>query len=199
MADAKDVMKLRAETGAGVNDCKKALDDSGGDIEKAKELLRKQGMKIAEKKAGRSMGSGLIACYLHPTPDTARIGAMVEYQCETDFVARNPEVQAFLKQLCQHIAAASPAPKWVTREEVPADVIEKEKEIYREQVKDKPAPAQEKIITGKLDKFFQEVCLVEQPFVMDPTKTVSEMVTGLIAKIGENMKLSRFARFQVGA
>ncbi len=196
MADAKDVMKLRAETGAGVNDCKKALDESGGDMEKAKDWLRKQGGKIAEKKATRATGSGLIACYLHPTPDTARIGVMLEYHCETDFVARNPEVQAFLRQVCQHIAASRP--KYLTREEVPEDVIAKEKEIYREQVKDKPAPAQEKIIAGKLDKFFQEVCLVDQPFAIDPTKTISELVTALIAKIGENMKLARFSRFEIG-
>jgi len=195
MVDAKDVMKLRAETGAGVNDCKKALTE-GGDFDKAKDLLRKWGGKIAEKKAGRETTSGLIGCYLHPTPETARVGVMVQLNCETDFVARNPEVMSFVKEIGQHIAAMSPA--YLSREEVPQSVIEKEREIFQDQVKDKPEKAQEKIIDGKFEKFYSERCLLDQPFVKDGDRTISQLVTDLIAKVGENMKLARFSRFEIG-
>ncbi|MBI4878518.1 MAG: elongation factor Ts [Planctomycetes bacterium] len=196
MIDAKDVMNLRQTTGAGVNDCKKALTEAAGDFEKAKELLRKWGGKIALKKATRETSSGLVGCYLHPTPATARVGVMVQFNCETDFVARNEEFRAFLKQVAQHIAASSP--KYVGREDVPAEVIEKEKEIYREQVKGKPPAAMDKIIGGKLEKFFAECCLLDQPFVMDTEKTVGQMLTAKIATIGENLKVTRFARFEIG-
>jgi elongation factor Ts len=195
MVDAKDVMRLRAETGAGVNDCKKALAE-GGDFEKAKDLLRKWGGKIAEKKAGRETKAGVISCYLHPTAETARVGVMVQLNCETDFVARNPAVQAFAREIGQHVAAMRPT--YLSREEVPEDVIAREKEIYREQVKDKPPAAQEKIIAGKLEKYFAEVCLLDQMYVRDNTKSVSQLVTEMIAKVGENMKLARFARFEIG-
>src|SRR5262245_56073761 len=136
MIDPKMVMQLRAETGAGVNDCKKALEEAGGDLEKAKDILRKRGTKIAEKKAGRDMGAGIIASYLHPTPQTARVGVMVKIGCESDFVARNPTVLEFAKEICMHIAATK-ATRYIARDEVPADIIAKEQEIYREQVKDK--------------------------------------------------------------
>lgn len=194
--DAKDVMRLRQETGAGVNDCKKALGETNGDFEKAKDLLRKWGSKIAEKKATRATSSGVIVTYMHPTPETARVGVMVQLNCETDFVARNPELQVFVRQVCQHIAAMNP--QYTSREEVPADVIEREKDIYREQVKDKPAPAQEKIVQGKLEKYFEDHCLVDQVFVLDNTKKIREALTAMIAKIGENMKFARFARFEIG-
>lgn len=196
MVDAKLVMQLRNETGAGVNDCKQALTECNGDFEKAKEWLRKKGSKIAEKKAGRDAKSGVIACYLHPTPETARVGVMIKLACETDFVARNPVVQQFARELCQHVAALNPP--YISREEVPADVIEKEREIYRDQVKDKPAAAQEKIIEGKLEKFFQDTCLVNQLFVKDNTKTIAALLTEMIAKMGENMKIAQVARYEIG-
>lgn len=196
MVDAKLVMQLRAETGAGVNDCKKALEEAGGDPSKAKEILRKTGMKIAEKKSSRETSSGLIAVYLHPTPETARVGVMLQLSCETDFVARNPDMQAFGRQLCQHVAAMKT--EYVNRDEIPAEVIEKEREIYREQVKDKPAAAIEKIVEGKLEKFFADRCLVDQPFVMDSNRTIGQLVTEMIAKMGENMKIATFSRFEIG-
>lgn len=196
MVDAKDVMKLRSATGAGVNDCKNALSEADGDFEKAKDLLRKRGMKIAEKKSGRATSAGLIGTYLHPTPETARVGVMVQFNCETDFVARNEDFQAFVKQVCQHIAATSPS--YVDRTEVPEDVVAREKEIFAEQVKDKPPAAIEKIVEGKLEKFFEQHCLVDQPFILDTDKTVGQMVTERIATIGENMKIARFSRFEVG-
>ncbi len=196
MVDAKLVMQLRNETGAGVNDCKKALTESHDDIEKAKDLLRKWGSKIAEKKAGREAKAGVIACYLHPTPETARVGVMLKLACETDFVSRNPVVQTFARELCQHVAAMNT--KFLNREDIPADVIAKEREIYREQVKDKPPAAQEKIVEGKLEKFFQENCLVDQPFVKDNTRTIGSLVTDMIAKMGENMKIMQFTRFEIG-
>lgn len=196
MVDAKLVMQLRNETGAGVNDCKKALTEANGDSEKAKELLRKWGSKIAEKKAGRGTTSGLIATYLHPTPETARVGVMINLACETDFVARNPVVAQFAREICQHVAALGT--KYISREEIPADVIAKEREIYREQVKDKPAAAIEKIVDGKLEKFFQEQCLLDQPFVKEQSKTVGQLLTEMIAKMGENMKIAQICRFEIG-
>lgn len=196
-SDAKDVMRLRTETGAGVNDCKKALTEAAGNFDKAKDLLRMWGGKIAEKKAARATSSGLVGCYLHPTPETARLGVMVQFNCETDFVARNPQFQVLLKDVAQHVAAMNPT--WIGREEVPAEIIEREKAIYREQVKDKPAAAQDKIIQGKLDKFFAENCLLEQAFVKDPNHTIQQLITEAIAKIGENMKIGRVARFEIGS
>lgn len=197
MVDAKDVMRLRSTTGAGVNDCKKALTEAEGDFDKAIDLLRTWGGKIAEKKASRETAAGLVACYLHPTAETARLGVMVQLACESDFVARNEEFQTFAKQLAQHIAAV--APRYLSREEVPADVIEHEKEIYREQVKDKPAGAIDKIVEGKLEKYFSEHCLLDQPFILENSKSVGQMVTDKIAKISENIKISRFSRFEIGS
>ena len=196
MVDAKSVMQLRKDTGAGVNDCKKALTESGGDTEKAKDLLRKWGGKVAEKKMDRETSAGMIATYLHPTPETARVGVMLKLSCESDFVARNPELQGFMRQICQHIAAMNT--EYISREEIPSDVVEKEREIYREQVKDKPANAIEKIVEGKLEKYFSERCLLDQPFVMDTDKTIGALVTEMIAKMGENMKISQMARFEIG-
>lgn len=197
MVDAKLVMQLRKDTGAGVNDCKKALVEADGDFDKAKDILRKTGMKIAAKKSERETTSGLIATYLHPTPETARVGVMMHLSCETDFVARNPDMQTFGRQLCQHVAAMQT--EFVTREEISEAVIEKEREIFREQVKDKPAAAIDKIVEGKLEKFFSERCLVDQPFVMDGSKTIAQMVTEMIARMGENMKISGFTRYEIGS
>ena len=196
MVDAKDVMKLRTTTGAGVNDCKKALTEAEGDFDKAIDLLRKWGGKIAAKKSSRETSSGLVATYLHPTPETARLGVMVKFNCETDFVARNQDFQAFAKQVAQHIAACSP--QCISREEIPQEQIDKEIEIFREQVKDKPEKAIEKIVEGKLEKFFSERCLLDQPFVMDTDKTVAQVLTDRIATIGENMKITQFSRFEIG-
>ncbi|MFH0945279.1 MAG: translation elongation factor Ts [Planctomycetota bacterium] len=196
MVDAKDVMKLRKSTGAGVNDCKKALTEADGNFDAATDLIRKWGGKIAEKKSSRETSAGLIATYLHPTPETARLGVMVQFNTETDFVARNDDFRAFAKQMAQHIAAASPA--YVSREEISEEVIEHEREIYREQVKDKPANAIEKIVAGKLEKFFSEKCLMDQPFVLDTDRTVAQVVTERIATIGENMRITRFSRFVIG-
>jgi elongation factor Ts len=197
MVDAKLVMQLRNETGAGVNDCKAALSEAGGDFEKAKEHLRKKGTKIAEKKAGRQMGAGIIACYLHPTPETARVGVMVKIGCETDFVGRNPAVAEFAREVCLHVAALNTP--YISREEIPADVVNKEREIYREQVKDKPAAAIDKIVEGKLEKYFEDHCLLDQFSVKQNDKKWNALLTELIAKMGENMKILEMARFQVGS
>jgi len=196
MVDAKDVMKLRTSTGAGVNDCKKALTEAGGDFDKAIDLLRKWGGKIAQKKSSRATSSGLIATYLHPTPETARLGVMIQFNCETDFVARNEDFRAFARQVAQHIAASNP--QCISREEISKEQIDKELEIYREQVKDKPEKAIEKIVEGKLEKFYSERCLLDQPFVLDPDKTVAQILTDRIATIGENMKITQFCRFEIG-
>ena len=197
MVDAKDVMKLRKSTGAGVNDCKKALTEANGDFDGATDLIRKWGGKIAAKKSSRETSNGLIATYLHPTPETARLGVMVQFNTETDFVARNEGFQAFAKQVAQHIAAANPVV--VSREEIAQEEIEHECEIYREQVKDKPASAIEKIVAGKLEKYFSERCLLDQPFILDTDKTVAQILTDKIADIGENMKITRFSRFVIGS
>lgn len=196
MVDAKTVMQLRTETGAGVNDCKKALTEADGNLDKAKDLLRKWGSKIAEKKATRETSAGIISVYLHPTPETARVGVMLKINCETDFVARNPDLQKFARQICQHIAAMKT--RYISREEVAAETLEKEREIYREQVKDKPAAAIEKIVEGKVEKYFAENCLLDQAFVMDQNRTVGQMLTEMIATMGENMRITQMSRFEIG-
>ena len=189
------VKELREKTGAGILDCQKALTDSGNDIEKAIELLRQKGLAAAQKKAGRETKEGLVAAYIHPGN---RIGVLLEINCETDFVARNEEFQSFVKDVALQIAAASPS--YVKRADVPAAVIEKEKAIYAAQAKEmgKPQPAWPKIIEGKIEKFFQEQCLVEQAFIKDPSVTIQELLTQKIAKIGENLAIRRFTRYQLG-
>jgi elongation factor Ts len=189
------VKELREKTGAGILDCQKALTDSGHNIEKAIELLRQKGLAAAQKKAGRETKEGLVAAYIHPGN---RIGVLLEVNCETDFVARNDEFQAFVKDVALQIAAASPS--YVKREDVPAAVIEKEKSIYAAQAKEmgKPEPAWPKIIEGKVEKFFQEQCLMEQAFIKDPSVTIQELLTQKIAKIGENLAIRRFTRYQLG-
>jgi elongation factor Ts len=193
--NAKMVSELRAKTGAGIMDCKKALAEGAGDVEKAVEWLRKKGLSAAAKKADRIAAEGLVQSYVHAG---GKIGVLVEVNSETDFVARNPEFQAFVKDVAMHIAAASP--QYVRREEVPADVVEKEKGILSAQVLEqgKPANMVEKIVTGKIDKFFKDICLMEQPFVKDTDKSVEQIQNELVAKIGEKIVVRRFVRFQLG-
>jgi len=189
------VKELREKTGAGILDCQKALQESGSDIGKAVEYLRKKGLAAAEKKAGRETKEGLVHSYIH---SGSRIGVLVEVNCETDFVARNEEFKTFVNELALQIAASKPA--YVKREDVPASLIEKEKEIYLAEAKNtgKPQQAWAKIVEGKLEKFYQEKCLVEQAYIRDPSLTVKELLTQKIAKIGENIGVRRFTRYELG-
>ena len=192
---ASAVKDLREKTGAGMMDCKKALTESGGDFAKAEEFLRKKGLASAAKKAGRAATEGAVGSYVHMG---GKIGVLVEVNCETDFAARNEAFQAIVKDVAMHIAAA--APQWVRREEVPADIVAKELEIAKAQMREqkKPEAIIEKIAQGKVDKFFKETCLLEQPFVKDDKKSVQEMINDQVAKIGENIQVRRFARFVLG-
>ena len=192
---AQMVKKLRDMTGAGMMDCKKALQEADGDFDKAIEILRKKGAAKAAKKAGRATGEGIITSYVH---FNGRIGVLLELNCETDFVARTDEFKELAYNLAKQVAAMSP--RWVSREDVPQEVIEKEKEIYREQLKNsgKPENVIEKIIEGKLEKFFQENCLLEQDYIFDDKKKVKDVITEAIGKIGENIRVSRFVRLEVG-
>jgi elongation factor Ts len=187
------VKQLREKTNAGMMDCKKALVEAGGDLEKAEDILRKKGIASASKKASRSVKEGVVASYIHLQ---GKVGVLVEVNCETDFVAKNDIFREFVKDLTLHIAAAHPV--YVVRDEVPEAVIEREREIYREQVKGKPANVVEKIVDGKLDKFYGSVCLLDQAFIKDPDKTIKDLVASKIAELGENMVIRRFARFAVG-
>ncbi len=191
---ASAVKNLRDKTGVGMMECKKALLDSGGDLEKAIDLLRLKGLATAARKAGRATSSGLISSYIHMD----KIGVMVELNCETDFVARTDDFRMLVKDISMHIAAANPA--YVSREEVPQSVIEKEKEIYRAQVTNKPPQVIEKIVEGKLDKFYSENCLLEQIFVKDPEQKmkVKDIIAEKIGKLGENIMVRRFVRYQLG-
>lgn len=191
--DANMVKTLREKTGIGMMDCKKALQETGGDFEKAIEYLRKKGMDTAQKRAGRSATEGTVATYVHMG---GKIAVMVEVNSETDFVAKSDDFQVFAKDVAMHIAAS--APRFVSIEEVPETFIAKEKEIFREQMKGKPENVIEKILEGKLAKVYEEVCLLEQPFVKDTSKKIKDCLTELIAKIGENVVIRRFARFAVG-
>lgn len=192
---AKLVQELRTATGAGMMDCKKALAESEGNLEKAVELLRKRGLATAAKKSGRVTSEGLVASYIH---GGGKLGVLIEVNCETDFVARTEQFQQLVKDISMHIAASNPI--YLKREDVPADVIAKEREIYCAQLAEskKPENVIEKIIDGKLEKFFSEVCLNEQPFVKDPDRTVQQLVTDAIAKLGENLNIRRFVRFVLG-
>jgi elongation factor Ts len=193
-ADA--VKTLRERTGAAMMDCKKALVETGGDIEKAIEWLRKRGAASAEKKVGRTTNEGLIEAYIHPG---SRLGVLIEVNCETDFVAKTPDFRALVKDLAMQIAATSP--RAVAREEIPADQVEKELEIYRTQARNekKPENVVERIAQGKLEKFYQDFVLLEQSFIKDQNRTVKQVVTDVIAKLGENITVKRFVRFQLGA
>ncbi len=189
------VKALREKTGAGMMDCKKALIENAGDAEKATDFLRKKGLATAAKKAGRTTAEGLVTSYIHAG---GKIGVLLEVNCETDFVAKTDEFKNFVKDISMHIAATNP--QCVKREDVPPALLEKERKIYREQAEElkKPAAVIEKIVDGKIDRFYSEICLLEQPFVKDPDKTVKEVFTELIAKMGENMAIRRFSRFQLG-
>jgi elongation factor Ts len=187
------VKALRDKSGAGMMDCKKALAATGGDIEKAVDELRKKGLAAAQKKSGRAAREGSVDSYVHAG---GKIGVLVEVGVETDFVARSEPFREFTHDLAMQVAASNPL--WVRREEVPADVIEREKAIYREQAKGKPDNVIEKMLDGKLNKFFQEVCLMEQAFVKDPDRTVEQLRTDLVGVIGENVDVRRFVRFQLG-
>lgn len=191
MMDA--IKKLREKTSAGVVDCKKALKESGGDIEKAVEILRKSGAALASKKLGRSAKEGRIESYIHLG---GKIGVLVEINCESDFVARNDDFKSFVKDIAMQIAASSPL--YLKKEDVPAEAIKKETEIIKAQIKDKSAAAVEKITEGKLNKFFEDVCLLEQPFIKDTNLKVKDVVTSMIAKIGENIVIKRFVRYMLG-
>jgi elongation factor Ts len=192
---AQQVKELREKTGAGMMDCKKALTEANGDMEKAVEILRERGLAAAAKKSGRIAAEGIVESYIHMG---GKIGVLVEVNCETDFVAKTDEFRSFVKDVAMHIAASRP--QYIRREEVPAEVVEKEKEILRAQTlnEGKPANIVDKIVEGRIDKFFKEVCLLEQPFVKNPDITIDELVKEKIAKIGENINIRRFARFEMG-
>jgi len=187
------VKKLRDATGAGMMECKAALTEANGDLEAATTLLRKRGLAAATKKAGRSTSEGLVGHYIHMG---GKIGVLVEVNCESDFVARTDKFQELIKELAMHIAAANPT--YVRREDVPADVVAREKDIYKDQVKDKPAQVVDKIVEGKLNSFYQQVCLMDQASVRDATVTISQLVQDGIRLLGENITVARFVRMKVG-
>jgi elongation factor Ts len=192
---ADQVRQLREMTGAGMMECKKALSETKGDLEKAVDVLRKSGIAKAEKRADRAASQGRIESYVHDS----RIGVLVEVNCETDFVARTDDFKALCKDLCMQVAAAGA--DYVRREEVPAERVAREREIYADQVKKegKPANIVDKIVDGKLNKFYSEVCLLEQPFIKDDKKTINDLVRETSSKTGENVVVRRFARFRLGA
>lgn len=187
------VKALREKTNAGMMDCKRALTETGGDIEKAEDYLRKKGILKAASKSTRAAKEGVVASYIHMQ---GKVGVLVEVNCETDFVAKNEGFREFVKDITLHIAAASPL--CVSRTEVPADLVEREREIAREQVKGKPANVVEKIVEGKLDKYFSTICLLDQSFIKNPDVTIQDFVKGKIAELGENIVIRRFTRYAVG-
>lgn len=191
--DPRLVKQLREKTNAGIMDCKRALAESGGDLEKAEAALRTKGIASAGKKASRATKEGIVASYIHLQ---GKVGVLVEVNCETDFVAKNENFREFVKDITLHIAAAHPL--YVTREEVPAKLIESERAIYEAQVKGKPENVISKIVEGKLDKFYSTVCLLEQGFIKNPDQTVKELVSAKIAELGENIVIRRFTRYLVG-
>jgi len=190
------VKELRDKTNAGMMDCKKALGETGGDMEKAIDLLRQKGLAVAQKRAGRATSEGTIQTYIHAG---GKLGVMVEVGCETDFVAKTDSFLDFAKDVAMHIAAVSPVA--LKREDVPADLIERERAIYTQQALDsgKPANIAEKIVNGKMDKFFADVCLMEQKFVKNPDVSIQDLLNEIVASLGENISIKRFARFQIGA
>ncbi|MFH2056849.1 MAG: translation elongation factor Ts [bacterium] len=192
---AEQVKELRERSGAGMMDCKKALEEAKGDVERALSVLRERGISKADKKAGRETTEGLIGTYVHPGD---KLAVMVEVACETDFVARTDDFKELTHNLAMHIAAANPLT--VRREDLPEDEIAKEKEIYRTQAlnEGKPEKILDRIVEGKLEKYFSEVCLLEQPYVKDSEKTINDVLSDAIAKLGENMSIRRFVRFRLG-
>ena len=189
------VKELRGKTGAGILDCQKALQETGSDIEKSIDFLRQKGLAAAQKKAGRETKEGLISSYIHAG---SKIGVLLEVNCETDFVARNEEFQGFVKEVALQIVASHPL--FIKREDIPAELIEREKNIYWAQVKEsgKPEATWEKIVNGKLEKYYQEQCLLEQAFIKDPKVNIQALLAQKIAKLGENISISRFTRYQLG-
>jgi elongation factor Ts len=192
---ADQVRELRERTGAGMMECKKALQEAGGDFEKAIHALRKSGIAKAEKRSGRDAAEGLIESYIHPGN---RVGVLIEVNCETDFVARTDEFSALVRDIAMQVAAAGA--DYVRREEVAADRLDRERDIYAAQLREqgKPEPMILKIVEGKLNKFYSEVCLMEQPFIKDDKKTIGELVTEASSKTGENIVVRRFTRFRLG-
>ncbi len=190
------VKDLRDKTAAGMMDCKKALGETDGDMEKAVDLLRQKGLAVAAKRAGRDTSEGTIECYIHAG---GKIAAMVELSCESDFVAKTDGFIEFARDLALHVAAVNPVA--ITRDEVPEEIITREKEIYVQQALDsgKPENIVDKMVTGKMEKFLKEICLLDQPFVKNPDFTIQELITDLIGKMGESISIKRFSRFQVGA
>ena len=189
------VKQLREKTGAGMMDCKNALSEVEGDVEKAIELLRKKGLATARKRAGRALSEGMIQSYIHMT---GKLGVLVEVNCETDFVAKNEDFQEFTKNIAMHIAATNPL--GIKPEDISQEIIEKEKEIYRAQALDmgKPENVIDKIVEGKLNKFYEESCLLNQPYVRDTDISITDLFNQMIAKIGENISIKRFVRYQIG-
>ena len=189
------VKELRDKTNAGMMDCKKALGETEGDMEKAVDLLRQKGLAVAQKRAGRATSEGVVQTYIHAG---SKLGVMVEVDCETDFVAKTDDFQNFAKEIAMHVAAMSPVA--VSRDEVPEDLVARESEIYKNQAMDsgKPEEIAEKMVSGKLDKFFSEISLLEQKFVKNPDLSIQDLLNDLIAKMGENISIKRFVRFQVG-
>jgi elongation factor Ts len=192
------VRELRQATGAGVLDCRKALETHDGDMEKAVAYLREKGLAAVAKKAGREASDGLIEAYVHTDNNGSRVGVLLELNCETDFVARTEGFKALAHDLALHIAFA--APRYLTREDVPAGIIESERAVYRAQALEegKPENVIARIVDGRLEKFFKDVCIMEQPFVKDEGRTIRDLISDAVAKLGENVVLSRFARYQVG-
>jgi elongation factor Ts len=191
--DPQLVKTLREKTNAGMMDCKRALTEASGDLEKAEAILRTKGIASASKKASRATKEGIVAAYIHLQ---GKVGVLVEVNCETDFVAKNENFRAFVKDITLHIAAAHPL--YVSREEVPAATVESERAIYQGQVKGKPENVMKKIVDGKLDKFYSTVCLLEQGFIKNPDQTINELVASKIAELGENIVIRRFTRYLVG-
>lgn len=187
------VKRLREKTNAGIMDCKVALKEAAGNLEKAVDLLRKRGLSVAAKKAGRATKEGVISSYIHLG---GKIGVLLEVNCETDFVARNEVFQTLVKELCLQIAAAHP--KYLERSEVPQEVVDKEEEIFKSQIKNKPEQVAEKIVKGKLEKYYSEICLLEQAYIKDSTVTVEQFSKSKIAELGENIVIKRFVRYQLG-
>lgn len=191
--DPQLVKKLREKTNAGMMDCKRALTDAAGNFDKAEQILREKGIASASKKASRATKEGIVASYIH---QQGKVGVLVEVDCETDFVAKNQNFRDFVKDITLHIAAAHPL--YVSREQVPGNLIEAEREIYKAQVKGKPANVVDKIVDGKLDKFYSTVCLLEQGFIKNPEQTIGDLLKAKIAELGENIIIRRFTRYLMG-
>ena len=191
--DASNVRELRDRTSAGFLDCKNALEEANGDLERAGEILRKKGLANAMKKGSRGTPEGRVGSYIHTN---GKVGVLIEINCETDFVAKNDVFGDLVKDICMHIAATDPMA--VSRETVPQEMIDREKKAYNEEFKDKPDNVRDKIIDGKMESFYKEVCLINQPFVKDNDQTIEDLLKTAITKLGENVKISRFARFAIG-